>query len=63
MNILLINVKNPYVDSNNPPLGLGYLSAYLKLYTNDEIKAVNPLYLQYYQIKLFLSKCIHEWML
>lgn len=41
MNILLINVKNPYVDSNNPPLGLGYLSSYLKAHTDDDIRAVD----------------------
>ena len=42
MNILFVNVKNPYVDSNNPPLGLGYIVSYLlKAKTNDDIRVVD----------------------
>ncbi len=38
MRVLLVNVKNPYVDSNNPPLGLCYIAAWLRRKADVDIK-------------------------
>jgi anaerobic magnesium-protoporphyrin IX monomethyl ester cyclase len=59
MNILLVNVKNPYVDSNNPPLGLGYISAYLKAHTKDEIRVVD-LTVDQLSFKEFSKRYLHD---
>ncbi|HBG27226.1 MAG: hypothetical protein A2Y10_12420 [Planctomycetes bacterium GWF2_41_51] len=38
MKVLLVNVKNPYVDSNNPPLGLCYIASWLREKSDADIK-------------------------
>lgn len=39
--ILLVNMGSDFVKPNNPPLGLQYISSYLKHYTNDKIMGVD----------------------
>ncbi len=39
--ILLINMGSDLVEPNNPPLGLQYISSYLKQHTNDVIRGAD----------------------
>ena len=41
MNILLVNVGDERIISNNPPLGLAYIAGYIKRYTEDTVKVID----------------------